>query len=210
MGYSCAKKVNEIIDIYIDEYRNYNGKTMECFIFNNNTREKIEFCELITNNNYFEDVTFNEYYIIAFKEIINGNIDILNAYDIELNEIIDLSNEKLKIALNNMFFNKKEVETPILLQAINKENLGIVTEQEISDFKSFITLDNPNITDEEIREYILKYNNDLEKYKTIDKTLTVLEYRQIMNNLSSSYYYRPIPTRLDYLYKKNKVKKKVV
>jgi len=138
---------------------------------------------------YFWINTVNdENYIVVYSRGDMSNqipLDIEGAYNIKNKSIVDLSNYKIKVLLEYMLICKKGFYLAPVLQYINDYPLQIVSDDEIEDLVTYLTSGNNNITREEIIKYILENYPQLEKHMNYTDKLSVIEYRNIVEDFDT-------------------------
>ena len=151
---------------------------------------KILLSDIETNNYYWNKFVFNDTYVVAYSRGCMVNpipLNIEAAYNFKEKRIITL-NEKIKILLEYMLISKKGFELANVLQEINEQDLGVLEEIEKEDLRTYLTAGNKNITHEEIINYILNTYPELKEYTNLQGPLSVVDYRNILDNLDNKVF----------------------
>ena len=147
--------------------------------------------DLKTDEFFWSNILYDENYIIVYSRGCMVNqipLTIECAYNIKTDTILNTKeNMKLNLELQYMFMEKYAFDLGVVLEVINDNNLGIAYLDEIEHIKLYLTNGNENITDSEIKEYILKCYPMLSEYTNLKANLTVLEYRDIEEKLDRRY-----------------------
>ena len=200
-------RVKEMNKIGVNIFTNWDS--IDCFLTNEESRSYIYFCSLERDSKRGENLRMNEHYVIKYsEEFATQDIKIEKAYDIESEEILDLSNEKLHEGIKNMFFETREFHTSTVLQAINEKELEIVDDGEVEEFISYLTMENDDISNEEIKDYILSCYPKLRAYSNYLQEISVSKYNDVINQLGDTMIFKRMPQRLTHLYEKGKTKTK--
>ena len=88
-----------------------------------------------------------------------------------------------------MLIFKKGFELANVLQEINEPDLGILDEIEKEDLRTYLTIGNKDIPHEQIIDYILSTYPQLKNYTNLEGPLSVVEYRNISDNLEKKTFY---------------------
>ncbi|MBR6640787.1 MAG: hypothetical protein IKL08_01130, partial [Clostridia bacterium] len=118
------------------------------------------------------------------------------AYDIKNEKVVKLA-RKNQVILEYMLIGKKAFDMGTIIEYINNNLLKIASAEETMDFERYLTAENPNITREQVKEYIISCYPVLAMYADYDYTITVMEYREILDKLGTSYTFHIMPEGLD-------------
>ena len=127
---------------------------------------------------------------------------ITGLYSIKNQKLLNVKNRKLLELYKQMFWigRAKTFELAFALSEINSENLGILTDEEKTQYYRYLTSGNKNITRDEVVNYILRKIPKLEKYSNLKNELSAMEYRLIAKDLGTMLLaLRPIPQDLEFL-----------
>ncbi len=153
--------------------------------------EKIVLSNLKTDEFFWSDVKYDENYVIVYSRGCMVNqipLVVECAYNIKTDTIIDTrENRKLGLELEYMYIGKYSFEVGTVLSIINDNRLDIAYEDEIEHLKLYLTNGNDSITDEEIKNYILSCYPMLKKYTNLDSSITVLQYRDLVEEIGRRY-----------------------
>lgn len=140
---------------------------------------------------FWSGFLYDENYIIVFSRGCMVNqipLTIECAYNIKTNTLIDVKNNRqLCSDLEQMYIDKTSFELYMILPLINKNNLNIAYQEEIDKVKNYLTNGNIDISDEEIKEYILRCYPSLSNYTNLDANLNLIQYRNIVEELGRRY-----------------------
>lgn len=164
--------------------------------------EKTLLSDLKTNDYFWSNIVFDENYIIVYSRgcIVNQiPLTIECAYNINTDEILDTKEDKkLAVELEYMYISKYSFEVGAVLSVINDQELNITDEDEIEHITRYLTNGNENISREEIKDYILRCYPNLQKYTNLNSTMTVLEYRNIVEEIGQRYLaFHKIPQQIN-------------
>ena len=115
-------------------------------------------------------------------------LNIEAAYNIKEKRLIDLD-KKTKVLLEYMLICKRGFDLANVLQEINDQNLGILESIEKEDLRTYLTIGNKDIAQEQVIDYILSTYPQLKDYTNLEGPLSVVEYRNILDNLENSTFY---------------------
>ena len=177
-------KLNE--DLTIEQIKKRNRTIISVI----DSKEKILLSDIETNNYYWNKFVFNDSYVVAYSRGCMVNpipLNIEAAYNIKEKRIITL-NEKIKVLLEYMLISKKGFELANVLQEINEQDLGVLEEIEKEDLRTYLTSGNKNITHEEVINYILSTYPQLQEYTNLQGPLSVVDYRNILDNLDNTIF----------------------
>lgn len=153
--------------------------------------EKIVLSDLKTDDFFWSDVVYDENYVIVYSRGCMVNqipLVVECAYNIKTDTIIDTKKDrKLGLELEYMYIGKYSFEVGTVLSVINENKLNIAYSDEIDHIKLYLTNGNTDISDEEIKNYILSCYPELEKYTNLSDDITVLQYRDIVEELGRKY-----------------------
>ena len=178
----------------------------------NKNSQKQVLSNLKTDDYFWSSVTFDKNYVVVYSRGCMTNqipLNIEAAYDIKEERILDLSNKKLKVILEYMFISKRGFELTEILTFINKEDLQILDEKSKDDLKRILTIDNYDITDEEVINYILNKYPILSKYRNLKGPLSVIEYKNIEKEIGQNIFrFHLMPQNLKFIEEENQVVEK--
>ena len=192
------KPINE--HTFLIEKESKDGKEIEYSILS-----KHQIKPFVTLENNQVKYKANDYYLIIYSCDFLGisSLPIIEAaYDLQKDEVLDIvNNYKLQYALEDMFLYSQIFNKDIYLQAINDEFLGIVSEESINDFYNYLKGGNDNITNEEVKNYILSNNPNLIKYTNLSPSMPLIEFSKIYKNYCNEKIniLNSMPQRLDFL-----------
>lgn len=115
-------------------------------------------------------------------------LNIEAAYNIKKKRLIDLD-KKTKVLLEYMMICKKGFGLANVLQEINEQDLGILESIEKEDLRTYLTTGNKDIPQEQIINHILSTYPQLKDYTNLEGPLSVVEYRNISDNLENKTFY---------------------
>lgn len=170
--------------------------------------EKIILSDLKTDEFFWSNILYDENYIIVYSRGCMVNqipLTIECAYNIKTDNVINTKeNMKLNLELQYMYMEKRAFEVGVVLSMINDIDLNISYPDEIEDIKLYLTNGNLDITDGEIKDYILKCFPELNKYTNLNSNITVLQYRDIQEELDRKYFsFHKMPQIIDHSKKDN-------
>lgn len=113
-------------------------------------------------------------------------LNIEAAYNIKNKSTVNLENKKTKVLLEYMFVSKRGFDIATVLSFINNRDLGITEKDEVEDFIYCLTSGNKDITYNEILDYVLKAYPELTKYMNIKEKMSVIEYREIVEEFDTN------------------------
>ena len=113
-------------------------------------------------------------------------LNIEAAYNIKNRSTVNLENKKIKVLLEYMFISKKGFDIATVLSFINNIDLGVTEKEEVEDFIYYLTSGNKDINYNEILDYVLKTYPELTKYMNIKEKMSVIEYRQIVEEIGTN------------------------
>lgn len=178
-------KINEEIII---EQINKRDRTIISVIYDN---KKTILSDVKTYSHFWNKVIFNDTYIVAYSRGCFVNpipLNIEAAYNIKEKRLVELSNET-KILLKYMLLLKKEFDLTNVLQEINEQDLGVLEKTEKEDLRTYLTLGNKSISQEDVINYILSTYPQLKYYTNLEGPLSVVEYQKIKNDLVNTQFY---------------------
>jgi hypothetical protein len=118
------------------------------------------------------------------------------AYDIKNEKVVEIK-RKNQVILEYMLIGKKAFDMGTIIEYINNNLLKIASAEETMDFERYLTAENPKITREQVKEYIISCYPVLVMYADYDYIMTVMEYREILDKLGTSYTFHIMPEALD-------------
>lgn len=134
-------------------------------------------------------VTGDNNYVVVYSRgcMINQiPLNIEAAYNIKNKSTVNLENKKVKVLLEYMFISKRSFDIATVLSFINNRDLGVCEEDEVDDFIYYLTSGNKDITYNEILDYVLKIYPELTKYMNIKEKMSVIEYREIVEEFDTN------------------------
>jgi hypothetical protein len=114
-------------------------------------------------------------------------LNIEAAYNIKEKRLIYLD-KKIKILLEYMMICKKGFELANVLQEINEQDLGVLESIEKEDLRTYLTTGNKDIPQEQVIDHILSTYPELKDYTNLEGPLSVLQYRNIADNLENTIF----------------------
>ena len=175
-------KLNE--DLTIEQIKKRNRTIISVI----DGKDKIPLSDLETNEYFWNKFVFNDTYVVAYSRgcMINQiPLNIEAAYNRKEKRLIEL-NPKMKILLEYMLICKKDFELANVLQEINEQDLAILEEIEKEDLRTYLTSGNKDIPQEEVINYILSTYPQLQEYTNLKRPLSVVDYRNILDNLDNA------------------------
>ena len=144
----------------------------------------------------------DENYILVYSRGDMSNqipLCIEAAYNIKNKSIVDLSNNKTRVLLEYMLISKRGFDLATVLEYINNYPLQIVDEEEDIDLvERYLTCGNKEISKSQIIKYILENYPELEKHMNYTGTLSVIQYRDIIDSLGTdTLWFHEIPQIVD-------------
>lgn len=142
--------------------------------------------DMETGDYFWSRVVRNKHYIVAYSRgcMVNQiplNIDA--AYSITDGNLLDLSNQKLKVLLEYMFVCRKGFELVQVLATINSNDLELVDDEEKDYLTRYLTAGNVGMSKEQVTEYILKQYPKLKEYTNLVGPISVAKYKEIARNI---------------------------
>ena len=101
--------------------------------------------------------------------------------------LIDLD-KKTKVLLEYMLICKRGFDLANVLQEINEQDLGVLEEIEKEDLRTYLTAGNKDIPQEQVIDHILSTYSELKDYTNLEGPLSVLQYRNIADNLENTIF----------------------
>ena len=153
-------------------------------------KDKILLSDLETNEYFWNKFVFNDTYVVAYSRgcMINQiPLNIEAAYNRKEKKLIEL-NPKMKVLLEYMLICKKGFELANVLQEINEQDLSILEEIEKEDLRTYLTSGNKDIPQEQVINYILFTYPQLKEYTNLKRPLSVVDYRNILDNLGTTIF----------------------
>ncbi len=161
--------------------------------------EKTVLADMKTNDYFWLKYEHNDRYIVVYSRGCMVNqipLKVEAAYDIKNEKVVEIK-RKNQVILEYMLIGKKQFEIGTILEFINDCLLNVASKEETEDFKRYLTAENPNITRERIKEYIISCYPVLSMYCDYDYIITVMEYREIMEKLGNNLCFHIMPEALD-------------
>ena len=188
--YESLIHINDELKVKVDTQRN---RTRICLY--ENGVEKI-LSDIRTWDGFWSKTEHNEYYIVAYSRGCMANQIPLNidaAYSIQEKRLLTLS-PKLEELLENMLVAKKGFGFAQVLQAINETDLQIIGKRESNKLVNYLTAGNPNISKQEVIEYILKCYPEFKKYTNFKGIISVLKFEKLKAEFGdNTYFFHIIP-----------------
>lgn len=191
-----VKKVNDNLDIEIQT------GFKRTVISVNKDNEKIILSDLETDEFFWANVTHDDNYIVVYSGgcfLNQKGIQVEKAYNIESNTVVEVENNpKLAENLKYMLVDRLPFDTSTVLSVINKKNIGHTTEEEITDLINYLTSENPQITLDEVIEYIVDTFPVLENYQNMEDTITIEDYKDVTKKVGcSKLFFYKMPQIID-------------
>ena len=153
--------------------------------------DKILLSDIKTNDYFWNKFVFNDTYVVAYSRGCMVNqipLNIEAVYNIKKKRLIDLD-KKTKVLLEYMLICKRGFDLANVLQEINEQDLGILDDIEKEDLRTYLTIGNKDIPQEQVIDYILSTYPQLRDYTNLEGPLSVVEYRNILDNLENTTFY---------------------
>ena len=157
----------------------------------NKNSQKVVLSDLKTNDYFWSNVVFDENYVVVYSRGCMVNqipLNIEAVYNIKKKRLIDLD-KKTKVLLEYMLICKRGFDLANVLQEINEQDLGILDDIEKEDLRTYLTIGNKDITQEQVINHILSTYPQLKDYTNLEGPLSVIEYRNILDKLETSTFY---------------------
>lgn len=191
--YKSLMRVNDELEVKLHTQRN---RTRIC-LYENGVEKVLS--DVRTWDGFWSKVEYNEYYIIAYSHGCMANqipLSIDAAYSIQEKRLLTLS-PKLEELLENMLVSKKGFGFAQVLQAINEVDLQIIRKRKSNELVNYLTAGNPNISKQQVVEYILGCYPEFKKYTNFKGTLSVLKFEKLKLELgANTYFFHIIPQEL--------------
>ncbi len=161
--------------------------------------EKTVLADMKTSDYFWLKYEYNDRYIVVYSRGCMVNqipLKVEAAYDIKNEKVIEIK-RKNQVILEYMLIGKKAFDMGTIIEYINNNLLKIASAEETMDFERYLTAENPKITREQVKEYIISCYPVLVMYADYDYILTVMEYREILDKLGTSYTFHIMPEALD-------------
>lgn len=175
-----------IDDELLVKVENTNRKTTVYICENGNNKL---LAQVKTGDYVWAYVTCDNNYVVVYSRgcMINQvPLNIEAAYNIKNKSTVNLENKKTKVLLEYMFVSKRGFDIATVLSFINNRDLGITEKDEVEDFIYCLTSGNKDITYNEILDYVLKAYPELTKYMNIKEKMSVIEYREIVEEFDTN------------------------
>lgn len=153
--------------------------------------DKILLLDIKTNDYFWSKFVFNDTYVVAYSRGCMVNqipLNIEAAYNIKEKRLIDLD-KKTKVLLEYMLICKRGFDLANVLQEINEQDLDILESIEKEDLRTYLTIGNKDIPQEQVINHILSTYPQLRDYTNLKGPLSVVEYRNILDNLENTTFY---------------------
>jgi len=168
--------------------------------------DKILLSDIKTNDYFWNKFVFNDTYVVAYSRGCMVNqipLNIEAVYNIKKKRLIDLD-KKTKVLLEYMLICKKGFDLANVLQEINEQDLGILDDIEKEDLRTYLTIGNKDIPQEQVIDYILSTYPQLKDYTNLDGPLSVIEYRNILDKLENlTFYFHIMEQDIGFIQPKN-------
>ncbi len=161
--------------------------------------EKTVLADMKTNDYFWLKYEYNDRYIVVYSRGCMANnipLKVEAAYDIKNEKVVEIK-RKNQVILEYMLIGKKAFDMGTIIEYINNNLLKIASAEETMDFERYLTAENPKITREQVKEYIISCYPVLVMYADYDYIMTVMEYREILDKLGTSYTFHIMPEALD-------------
>ena len=153
-------------------------------------KDKILLSDMKTNDYFWSKFVFNDTYIVAYSRGCMVNqipLNIEAAYNVKEKRLIELD-KKTKVLLEYMMICKMGFELVNVLQEINEHDLGVLESIEKEDLRTYLTAGNKDISQEQVINHILSTYPQLKDYTNLEGPLSVVEYRNIADNLDNTIF----------------------
>ena len=177
--------VNVNDELSVREVRNNNKVSI--YVIDN--LEELLLSTVKTNDYFYSEWVFDDNYIISYSRGCMVNqipIKIEAAYSIKRKTLVDLSNQKTREMLENMLICRRGFDLTNILTEINSNDLGILPDAERNVLRDYLTQGNEEISNESIKEYILKKYPKLAEFSKLEGKLSIAEYLTIVKELKTS------------------------
>lgn len=155
-------KIND--ELYV-ELNQKNNETIISIIKNN---LKIVLSKTKTDCTFSTNFVYDKNYIVIYSKGSSINdipLSIEVVYDIKRNITIDLSNNNIKNIFQNMFIYKRGFNLVDILSSLNTFYIDTDDDDDVhNNFRTYITSNNQNISDEEFINYVISNYPKLKKY----------------------------------------------
>lgn len=160
---------------------------------------KTVLADMKTSDYFWLKYEHNDRYIVVYSRGCMVNqipLKVEAAYDIKNEKVVEIK-RKNQVILEYMLIGKEHFEIGTILEFINDCVLNIASEEETEDFKRYLTAENPNITREQVKEYVISCYPVLAAYCDYDCIITVMEYRELLDKLGNNLCFHIMPEALD-------------
>ena len=161
--------------------------------------ERTVLADLKTNEYFWLKYEKNERYIVVYSRGCMVNqipLKVEAVYDIEKQKVVELKKSN-RVIFEYMVLFAKRFELATVLEYVNDNVLNIASQEETADFHRYITAGNPNITREQVKEYVFKNYPVFIAYADYDYIVTVMEYRALTENLGNEFAFHIMSNALD-------------
>ena len=151
-----------------------------------------------TSESFWVGYDFNENYLVIYSRGCMANqipLTVEAVYDMTNKKVVPVT-KKNKAIFEYMCIVKKGIYTSVLLEFLNDNKLEIAEEEEVEDFIRYITAGNEDIRKDEIKAYVLAEYPQLEEYMNFETSLSVKQYRKIMDELDDILRFHIMPNAL--------------
>ena len=155
-------KIND--ELYIE----LNKKNNETIISIINNNLKIVLSKMKTDCTFSTNFVYDKNYIVIYSKgssINNIPLNIEVVYDIKRNITINLSDNKIKNIFKNILIYKRGFNLVDILSSLNTFYIDTDDDDDVhNNFRTYITSNNKNISDEEFINYVISNYPKLKKY----------------------------------------------
>ena len=173
------------------------GNRHKIVVLDNN--EDILLSDIIEKKHKINAWTLNHLFVVNYTVdnfgYDNYIINVESVYDINNHRLLDLSNSKVKSAIEHMLFKKESFSLAHILQEINEVDLQILNDDEKTELNDYLTSGNKKLDHNRVVNYLLSYFPEFKEYDSINHPLTVTEYRNIAKALKKETFELPTITQ---------------
>ncbi len=188
-----VRRINSRVEVE----RNVRMKTTAISVIVDGTKTVL--ADMKTSDYFWLKYEYNDRYIVVYSRGCMVNqipLKVEAAYDIKNEKVVEIKRRN-QVVLEYMLIGKKHFEIGTILEFINDNVLNIASAEETEDFKRYLTAENPNITREQVKEYIISCYPVLAAYCDYDYIITVMEYRALLDKLGNNLCFHIMSEALD-------------
>lgn len=142
-------------------------------------------------------ILYDDTYIVVYSKNKHNSLKLEVAYNHQTKRILNLNNDKLRSLLEHRFILKQCFDLRVVLSFINKVDLRLLSHSdELTRFKNYLTSNNPQVSHEEIINYIIKKYPILKKYNNLPSPPYVADYLKILEDIGhDSLFFHTMPIK---------------